>query len=170
MKTPDNQPERPSAYTSQTPFDNIESSHYYVHLLLEAVEEAAREVKEEIDLATAQNAEERQKDALRITAYNLAKLALHMKAGGRILNDLRTLRRLLSREREGGTDNSAVAVRPEDYECDFTIKFSPDISPTQVKLVLTALSDFYRACEGVGFRIQPEVEEVLVRARVPANV
>jgi hypothetical protein len=43
---------------------------------------------------------ERRKEALQIVAYNLAKLSLHMRTSGRILNDLRSLRRLLLAERE----------------------------------------------------------------------
>jgi hypothetical protein len=87
------------SYTSETPFDNIESSHHYVSLLAEAIEEARREVEEEIALAMKEGPE-RRKEALQIVAYNLAKLSLHIKTGGRILNDLRTLRRLLLAERE----------------------------------------------------------------------
>ena len=43
----------------------------------------------------------RRKDALRIALYNVAKLELHMNQSRRILNDLRTLRRLLFEERSG---------------------------------------------------------------------
>jgi len=87
------------SYTSETPFDSIEGSHQYVSLLAEAIEEARREVDEEIALAMKE-APERRKEALQIVAYNLAKLSLHIKTSGRILNDLRTLRRLLQSERE----------------------------------------------------------------------
>lgn len=83
----------------ETPFDNIESSHQYVSLLAEAIEEARREVDEEIAL-TMRDGPERRKEALQIVAYNLAKLSLHIKTSGRILNDLRSLRRLLLSERE----------------------------------------------------------------------
>jgi hypothetical protein len=84
--------------TSETPFDNIESSHGHVTLLVEAIEEARREVDEEIALSMNGDAE-RRKEALQIAADRLAKLAFHMKTTGRILNDLRTLRRLLLAER-----------------------------------------------------------------------
>jgi hypothetical protein len=87
------------SYTSETPFDNIESSHQYVALLAEAIEEARREVDEEIALSMTESAE-RRKEALQIVAYNLAKLSCHIKTSGRILNDLRSLRRLLLAERE----------------------------------------------------------------------
>jgi hypothetical protein len=87
------------SYTSDTPFDNIESSHQYVSLLHDAIEEARREVDEEIAFSTDGDAE-RRKEALQIVAYNLAKLSLHMKTSGRLLNDLRSLRRLLLAERK----------------------------------------------------------------------
>ena len=90
---------RGMSYTSETPFDNIESSHYYVSLLLEAIEEARRDVDEEIANSMPGDAE-RRKEALQIVAYNLAKLSFHMKTSGRLLNDLRSLRRLLLAERE----------------------------------------------------------------------
>jgi hypothetical protein len=86
------------SYASETPFDNIESSHQYVSLLAEAIEEARREVDEEIALAMKEGPE-RRKEALQIVAYNLAKLSLHIKTSGRLLNDLRSLRRLLQAER-----------------------------------------------------------------------
>jgi hypothetical protein len=86
------------SYTSETPFDNIESSHQYVSLLAEAIEEARCEVDEEIASAMKEGPE-RRKEALQIVAYNLAKLSLHIKTSGRLLNDLRTLRRLLQAER-----------------------------------------------------------------------
>jgi len=87
------------SYTSDTPFDNIESSHQYVSLLHDAIEEARREVDEEIAFSTSENGE-RRKEALQIVAYNLAKLSFHMQTSGRLLNDLRTLRRLLLAERK----------------------------------------------------------------------
>jgi enolase len=86
------------SYISETPFDNIENSHQYVSMLAEAIEEARREVDEEIALAMDEGPE-RRKEALQVVAYNLAKLSLHIKTSGRLLNDLRSLRRLLQAER-----------------------------------------------------------------------
>ncbi len=81
-----------------TPFDNIESSHEYVSLLAKAVEEALSEVKADIALASAASAG-RRTEALQLVHFHLSKLSGHMKSSGRILNDLRTLRRLLLEER-----------------------------------------------------------------------
>jgi len=61
-----------SDYNSETPFDNIESSHQYVAMLAEAIEEARLEVEAEIALMNG--APERRKEALQIVAYNLANM------------------------------------------------------------------------------------------------
>lgn len=82
----------------ETPFDNIESSHEYVSLLADAVKEALADVEADIALAGADDSD-RRKDALRIVHFNLTKLTGHMTSSRRILNDLRTLRRLLLDER-----------------------------------------------------------------------
>lgn len=82
----------------ETPFDSIESAQQFVELLCEAIEEARREVEEEA-LRTSGPGEDRRRQALQLVAYNLAKLALHMGTSRRILNDLRSLRRLLLNER-----------------------------------------------------------------------
>src|SRR5215469_14517924 len=86
------------SYHRETPFDNIEGSHEYVALLAEAVDEARRDVEADIAAAERDGAD-RRKQALLLVSYNLAKLNLHITAGRRILNDLRTLRRLLLAER-----------------------------------------------------------------------
>ena len=86
------------SHRSETPFDNIESSHEYVSLLAEAVEVALAEVEADIAIAGEDGAE-RRKEALQLVAFKLNKLSGHMTASRRILNDLRSLRRLLLEER-----------------------------------------------------------------------
>ena len=86
------------SHKSETPFDNIEGSHEYVRMLAEAVNEARRDVEEEIAAAERDRAD-RRKEALLLVSYNLAKLNLHITSSRRILNDLRSLRRLLLAER-----------------------------------------------------------------------
>jgi hypothetical protein len=85
-------------YEPETPFDSIEGSHEYVALLAEALDEARREVEADIAAAEKESAD-RRKEGLLLVSYNLAKLDLHITASRRILNDLRTLRRLLLDER-----------------------------------------------------------------------
>jgi hypothetical protein len=92
---------------SETPFDSLEGSHEYIALLAEVIEEASKDVEAEIALAAVESAD-RRKEALQLVAYNLGKLNLHMTTSRRILNDLRTLRRLLLAERGGGTSPKPV--------------------------------------------------------------
>ncbi|HTP31914.1 MAG TPA: hypothetical protein VMJ75_07060 [Candidatus Acidoferrales bacterium] len=103
------------SYQPETPFDNIEGSHEYVRLLAEAVDEARREVEAEIATAEQDQAD-RRKEALLLVSYNLAKLNLHITSSRRILNDLRTLRRLLLAERGmplEGKEGAEVAAAGE---------------------------------------------------------
>jgi len=88
------------SYDPETPFDSIEGSQEYVALLAEAIEEARKEVDADIAVAIEEGAE-RRREALQLVGYNLAKLTLHITTSRRILNDLRTLRRLLLAERQG---------------------------------------------------------------------
>ena len=80
--------------TSQTAFDTIESAQEFLALLREAVEEANLTANADITQTQGRNL-----DALRIVLYKLEKLEQHLKVSGRLLNDLRTLRRLLLEER-----------------------------------------------------------------------
>ena len=95
---------------SETPFDSIEGSHEYVALLAEAVDEARRDVEADIAAAESEGADRRKK-ALLLISYNLAKLNLHITTSRRILNDLRSLRRLLLSERgaPAGEEKSIAA-------------------------------------------------------------
>ena len=86
------------SFKAETPFDNIESAQQFVELLIEAIEESRRDVDADI-ARTESNRSERQKQALQLVSDNLAKLSHHMTIGHRILNDLRTLRRMLLEER-----------------------------------------------------------------------
>jgi hypothetical protein len=100
------------AYEPETPFDNLESAQQFVELLCEAIEEARREI--DAELAAPQ--QERRAQAMQLVAYNLAKLSTHMTTSRRILNDLRTRRRLLFQERgsrEGEEEGAAESAGAE---------------------------------------------------------
>jgi hypothetical protein len=86
-------------YRADTPFDHIESALEYVNLLQEATGEAQEEIETEANLLTSPELA-RRKEALQLVSYKLGKLAFHMSASRRLLNDLRTLRRLLMEERQ----------------------------------------------------------------------
>ena len=64
------------SYTSDTPFDNIESSHQYVSLLHDAIEEARREVDEEIAFSTDKDERKEAGSGKRQTFALLLVLAL----------------------------------------------------------------------------------------------
>ncbi len=97
----------------KTPFDTIESAQEFLALLREAVDDAKNHA--EADIVTEQDAQSsRRLDAVRLVVYKLDKLEQHIKSSCRLLNDLRTLRRLLLEERaETGPETSEVATRVE---------------------------------------------------------
>jgi len=80
------------------PFDSIESSHEYVGMLLEAIDEAAADVGEEV-CGVDRAGTTRRHQAFQLIAYKLEQLRSHLTTSGRLLNDLRTLRRMLHGER-----------------------------------------------------------------------
>ena len=95
------------SHKSEKHFGNIESSHEYLALLNEAIDESRFDVEAQIVISIAENAK-RRKEALQLVSYNLTKLSMHMIASQRILNDLRSLRRLLHDERTTVAGNECV--------------------------------------------------------------
>lgn len=77
-------------------FETLESAHDFVSLLASTVAEAKHELERDVERESVAS---RRRDALQIALYSVAKLELHMNQSKRILNDLRTLRRLLFEER-----------------------------------------------------------------------
>ncbi|MBZ5628833.1 MAG: hypothetical protein LAO06_08200 [Acidobacteriia bacterium] len=97
-------------------FDSIESAHDFVALLAQTVIEAKKEIDADVQKEEGSKTP-RRLDALRLVSYGLEKLELHMKQSCRILNDLRSLRRLLAAERTAParavSAKPAPAVRPD---------------------------------------------------------
>jgi hypothetical protein len=89
----------------QTPFDSVENAQQYVRLLVETIAEAKNEIEADLAAAVATQSE-RRAQAVRIVQFKLDKLEQHLTTSSRLLNDLRTLRRLLLDERPGPTDSS----------------------------------------------------------------
>ena len=83
---------------NETPFDSVESAHEYLRLLSEAMLDAKRDIEGDIASQSGPEAQ-RRVEALRLVMYKLDKLEQHLLASRRVLNDLRTLRRLLLQER-----------------------------------------------------------------------
>jgi hypothetical protein len=95
--------------TSELPFDSIEGAQEYLTLLLEALEEARTGVEHDVSVVGTTNTE-RRLEALRLVSYKLNQLHGHLTSSHRLLNDLRTLRRLLLREREHGSTEAARSL------------------------------------------------------------
>ena len=85
--------------TERTPFDSIEDSLEYIGLLREAIETSKRAVADQSTAAAQAEGAARRLEALQLVTYKLERLAWHIDGSRRILNDLRTLRRLLLGER-----------------------------------------------------------------------
>ena len=92
----------------ETTFDSIESAHEFVGLLTEAVVEAKRDIEADVQRESGSKFP-RRLEALRLGLYKVEKLEFHLNKSRRILNDLRSLRRLLLEERTAG----ASTVQPE---------------------------------------------------------
>lgn len=91
-------------------FETLESARDFVALLAESIAEARQELEGDVQREPASS---RRLDALRIALYSVAKLEVHVKRTSRILNDLRSLRRLLFEERGGLSTRQTAAARPE---------------------------------------------------------
>jgi hypothetical protein len=91
-----------------SPFESIESAHEFVVLLEESIGEALGEVQDDWKQASQQN-DERRAHALQLAIYKMGLLDSHVKKSRRLLNDLRTIRRLLFAERDGESSSAAGA-------------------------------------------------------------
>jgi len=89
------------------PFDTLESAYEFVSLLREAVDDAYASILDETARAQSTTGAERRLDALRLVDHKLNSLRQNVLASLILLNDLRTLQRLLLGERKG-------AARPAD--------------------------------------------------------
>lgn len=83
------------------PFDTLESAYGFVSLLREAVDDAYASILEETAAAEKMTGAERRIRALQLVDHKLNALRQHTLASLILLNDLRTLRRLLLGERNG---------------------------------------------------------------------
>jgi len=82
----------------RTPFDRIEGTLEYIGLLRETIQTTKIEVQRDVVHAQSERAE-RRLQALHLVTYKLERLGRHIDSSHRLLNDLRTLRRLLLGER-----------------------------------------------------------------------
>jgi hypothetical protein len=80
------------------PFETIESAQEFIGLLEASIEEAMEELREQHEEAVAGGVS-RRVEATTLAQYKMKQLAIHIGKSRRLLNDLRTLRRLLWEER-----------------------------------------------------------------------
>ncbi len=85
-------------YNLENPFGTIESAQEYMRLLADAVLEAKQDLEADIGADTAPRSS-RHVEALRVALFSLNKLEHHVQIVLRGLNDLRSLHRLMWRER-----------------------------------------------------------------------
>jgi division protein CdvB (Snf7/Vps24/ESCRT-III family) len=79
-------------------FDSLESAQEFMILLAASIEEAAKDL-EDSRLDADEERQDRRVQALDLALYKLRLLDGHVHKSRRILNDLRTIRRLLYSER-----------------------------------------------------------------------
>ena len=91
-----------------SPFDSIENAHEFLTLLAQTIFETKLDIEADVQRESSSNFP-RRAEALKLTLYTLSRLEFHMNRSRRILNDLRTLRRLLFEERT----LSALTARPQ---------------------------------------------------------
>ena len=85
-------------YEGATEFGSIENAQEYLSLLAQVIQDSREAVEPDLCAEDGCSQDARRLRALRIIIYNLEKLGYHVKTSRRILNDLRTLRRLLQQQ------------------------------------------------------------------------
>jgi|SRR4051812_28401603 hypothetical protein len=91
----------------ENPFETIESAREFIAMFSEMISEAKLEVEEHLQQELGAESE-RSRDALRIAHYNLVKLEAHMNSSRRIVNHLRSLRKLLFNERPSVVQSAPI--------------------------------------------------------------
>jgi hypothetical protein len=108
---------------AETAFGSIEGAADYLGLLLDSVKEAQDDLQKEALLASSAGAERREQ-AIQLANYKLLQLKTHLTTSRRILNDLRTIRRLLFAERQ------AQAPAPLDKNAGQFVTTAESPAPT----------------------------------------
>ena len=85
-------------HQTEVEFESIESAHDFVDVLALTVLDAVVDLTRDRKIAVA-DGDKRRVDAIDLAQYKLKALTRHLHQSRRILNDLRTIRRLLLDER-----------------------------------------------------------------------
>ena len=83
-----------------SPFDSLESAQEFLGLLREAIDEASGSIMDDMSIARRTSGAERRVDALLVVDHKLNQLRRNVLDSLILLNDLRSLRRLLLGERK----------------------------------------------------------------------
>jgi len=103
----------------EQPFDSIESAYDFFRILTEAVSDAKKDIDAQVQGETQRSSgaqSSRHLDALRVAYYSVEKLEFHANCSRRILNDLRSLRRLLFEERATAKATTTSQAVPTDRQ------------------------------------------------------
>jgi len=100
------------SYRPEVLFDSVENAHEYIQLLREAIAETKCDVA--TDMAASAGKADRRLEAQRLVHYKLEKLEQYLHNSSRMLNDLRSLRRLLFEERAGAAAEPA-SPKPKSH-------------------------------------------------------
>ncbi len=119
-----------------SPFESIESTHEFFTLLAEIVSDTKKDINSDVE-RESNGQPSRRAEALRLAAYHLDKLEIHVSKSRRILNDLRSIRRLLLEERAPKPTGLPVAPKvatPPTPVAPFAVKIAtrvtkPDARP-----------------------------------------
>lgn len=115
---------------SGTPFNSIESAHEFITLLAQTIYEVKLDIEADVEREQTSNMH-RRLDALHMVAYTLEKLELHMNRSRRALNDLRTLRRLLLKERAVTNAKSRSRTETKELVSDNAWHVSTQLQPSE---------------------------------------
>jgi hypothetical protein len=113
-----------------SPFESIESTHEFFRLLSEIVSDTKKDIHADVE-RESNGKPTRRTDALRLAAYHLEKLELHVTKSRRILNDLRSIRRLLLEERAPKPTGLPVAPKvstPAPPVAPFAVKMATQVT------------------------------------------
>jgi hypothetical protein len=99
------------AGTRSSAFESLESAHEYLELLKQTADDAHAAIQDDIATAMTISGAERRCDALRLVEHKLHRLQHNLNATLVVVNDLRTLRRLLLDEREHRPVRAGAATK-----------------------------------------------------------
>ena len=97
------------SHEMEVEFDTIESAHDFMDVLATTILEAVVDLTHDRKIAVA-DGDKRRVDAIDLALFKLKTLTCHIHKSRRILNDLRSIRRLLLAERETPFAQAATAA------------------------------------------------------------